>query len=234
MKKILLLLIAQVLFCMAYSQDDPPPTQAEQNDAAVEASNDHNESLQDQRNGEAEDRENINDALSGLNGFLGTARDIGEAYRGMQNFSPGECSPDFATGGAAMMPSTCQGNSSCSQCFESASGELSFVRRTLGRLSCIYNNTKNFTQSAISFGDNVSGIHGMTGLAWQNARGEIVATMNHLKGTYDNKYTGLINSLQRALMAIDACERQYGMPDWYQRFGFIYFEMMRDKYKRTD
>jgi hypothetical protein len=61
-----------------------------------------------------------------------------------------------------------------------------------------------------------------------------VDAYNHFKQTYDNKYRDLMGSLQRALMAIDGCERQYGMTDWYQRFGFIYFEFMKDKYKRTD
>lgn len=32
----------------------------------------------------------------------------------------------------------------------------------------------------------------------------------------------------------DGCEREFGMTDWYQRFGFMYFEFMNDKYKRTD
>lgn len=233
MKKILLLIAVTLFTGAAYAQEDPP-TEAERNQQGLEQSNDYNDALQDQRDGEAEDRENIDDALGNLNDYISTMNDIREAYNGMQNFSPGECAPDFNTGAGAMMPSTCQGNANCSQCFERAVGELNFVRRTLGRLSCIYNNTKNFTQSAISFGDNVSGIHGVTGLSWQNARGGIVDAYNHFKQTYDNKYRDLMGSLQRALMSIDGCERQYGMTDWYQRFGFIYFEFMKDKYKRTD
>lgn len=233
MKKIFLILFAQLLFLISFSQDEPP-SEAERNQQALEESNDYNEARQDQRDGEAEDRENIDDALSDLNDYLSTLSDIRDAYRGMQNFSPGECSPDFSTGGGAMMPSTCQDNGACSQCFTSAVNEFNFVRRTLGRLSCIYNNTKNFTQSAISFGDNVSGIHGVTGLSWQNARGGIVESYNHFKQTYDRKYADLMGSLQRSLMSIDACERQYGLTDWYQRFGFMYFEFMKDKYKRTD
>ncbi|MEQ1675161.1 MAG: hypothetical protein ABL876_00590 [Chitinophagaceae bacterium] len=233
MKKIFYIHFAQLFLISVYAQVEPP-TEAERNDGALEGSNDYNDARQDQRDGEAEDRENIDDALGDLNNYLSTLRDIADAYRGMQNFSPGECAPDFATGGAAMMPSTCDGNSNCSQCFESAVNELNFVRRILGRLSCIYNNTKRFTQSAIAFGDNVSGIHGVTGLSWQNARGGIVQEYDNFKQTYDRKYTDLMGSLQRALMAIDGCERRYGLTDWYQRFGFIYFEFMKDKYKRTD
>jgi hypothetical protein len=181
-----------------------------------------------------ENEENIRDGFEDLNNFLNAGRDAWEAYQNMQTLSNAECLPDFGTSGAAMMPSTCQGNNSCASCFTSAVNELNFVRRILGRLSCIYNNTKSFTQSAISFGDNVSGVHGVTGLSWQHARAGIVESYNKFKGTYDKKYADLMGSLQRSLMAIDNCERQYGLPDWYQRFGFIYFEFMKEKYKRTD
>lgn len=234
MKKLMILLMAQLVLTAGYSQEERPPTEAERNQQGLEESNNYNDALQDNRDGEAEDRENIDDALGDLNDYLNTLSDIRDAYEGMQQFSPGECAPDFNTGAGAMMPSTSAGNSACNQCFERAVGELNFVRRVLGRLSCIYSNTKNFTQSAISFGDNVSGIHGVTGLSWQNARGGIVDAYNHFKQTYDRKYTDLMGSLQRALMSIDGCERQFGLTDWYQRFGFIYFEFMKDKYKRTD
>ena len=104
----------------------------------------------------------------------------------------------------------------------------------LGRLWCIYTNTKNFNNAAIAFGDNTSGIHAVTGLSWQYARAGIVETYNHFKGTYDSKYIALIASLQRALMQISSCENAYGEPDWYQRFGFIYYEFMKERYKRID
>lgn len=235
MRKGFLVVLAVACMQLLHAQDEPRvPTEEERNQQALEESNNYNDALGEMRDAEAEDRENIDDALSNLNNFIGTMGDIRDAYQGMQNFSPGECSPDFNTSAGAMMPSTCAGNSNCSACFERAVNELNFVRRTLARLSCIYNNTKNFTQSAISFGDNVSGIHGVTGLSWQNARAGIVESYDHFKQTYDKKYADLIQSLQRALMQMDACERQFGMTDWYQRFGFMYFEFMKDKYKRTD
>lgn len=230
MKKILLLIGMVITVTLSNAQTEDPDL----NDQATEANNDHDENEMDNQESEGDDQDNIDQGLSDLNEYLSTLRVIREAYEGMQNFSPSECAPDFATGGGAMMPSTCDGNAACSQCFNGAVSELNFVRRILGRLQCIYNNTKNFTQSAIAFGDNVSGIHGVTGLAWQNARGGIVDSYNHFKQTYDQKYAGLMASLQRALMTIDNCERQFGLTDWYQRFGFIYFEFMKDKYKRND
>ncbi|HRX94695.1 MAG TPA: hypothetical protein P5158_11275, partial [Chitinophagaceae bacterium] len=122
----------------------------------------------------------------------------------------------------------------CQECYQRHVGNLTVVRRSLARMSCIRMNIKKFTDAAISFGDNVSGIHAVTGLAWQAQRREIIASVDHFNQTYDRKYTELISSLQRALNGINECEAQFGMRDWYQRFGFIYFEMMKEKYKRTD
>ncbi len=176
----------------------------------------------------------VEDAISDLQEYMDWLEERRNEWDAVQNFEPGACAPDFAASGAAMMPSTCSGNAACGECYERATNELNFIRRQLGRLRCIYNNTKNFTESAISFGDNMSGIHAVTGAAWQSSRAEIVASFTQFKSTYDRKYTDMMGSLQRALQSISVCEQQYGLPDWYQRFGFMYFEFMKDKYKRTD
>jgi len=182
--------------------------------------------------------ENVNtgiaDAIGHFNtvaGIYNSAHDLYDASLAMDN---NQCIPDLSVDASHMMPTACSGNGECTSCYTGAYRELSFIRRQLARLSCIYNNTKNFNESAIAFGDNTSGIHAVTGLAWQNARAEIVAAYASFKHTYDIKYEGMIGSLQKALMDISRCEGQFGSPDWYQRFGFIYFEMMKEKYKRTD
>ena len=176
----------------------------------------------------------IGDAIGHFNtvmGLYGNAQDLFNNSRVLAN---GECSPDFATSDNAMMPSNCRRNSECGECYRSAMGQLNFIRRQLGRLGCIYQNTKNFNNSAIAFGDNASGIHAVTGLAWQYARADITQTFNHFKGTYDRKYIDMIGSLENALKAIDRCESQYGQDGWFQRSGFIYLEFLKDKYRRND
>lgn len=175
----------------------------------------------------------LGNALDGLNNMLSGIRNARDLYDALPGLSPGACAPDFSTNASAMIPSSCP-DANCSACYTRASNELNFVRMQLGRLWCIYTNTKNFNNAAIAFGDNASGIHAVTGLAWQYERAGIVETYNHFKGTYDRKYIDLIASLQRALMQISACENEYGEPDWYQRFGFIYYEFMKERYKRID
>ncbi|MBK7289066.1 MAG: hypothetical protein IPI78_01790 [Chitinophagaceae bacterium] len=211
MKKVILVLSAMFLSYALTAQDD---------DLSLGGDNDPAEA--------------VNEAYENLQGYMDWLEERRNEWNTVQNFSPGECSPDFNASSGAMMNSTCANNAACSECYEKAVGELNFIRRQLGRLSCIYSNTKNFNESALAFGDNMSGIHAVTGIAWQNERGGIIAEFNHFKQTYDSKYTDMMGALQRALQGIGTCEQQYGLPDWYQRFGFIYFEFMKDKYKRTD
>ena len=182
--------------------------------------------------------QNIGTAVSDGIGHFNTVSDLfssgHDLYDATVAMDPNQCVPDLSIGAEHMMPTACQGNGECQTCYTGAYHELAFIRRQLGRLSCLYNNTKEFNRSAIAFGDNASGIHAITGLSWQYARADITAAYESFKHTYDNKYIGMMGSLQKALMDISRCEGQYGSPDWYQRFGFIYFEMMKEKYKRTD
>jgi hypothetical protein len=184
------------------------------------------------------DLTNISGALSGalgsLNTYLSIAQSAQDLYNATRALDNNECQPDFTTSAQAMMPTHCASGSECYNCYRSAVDELSFVRRILARLWCIYSNTKNFNERAIAFGDNTSGVHAINGLAWQYAKADIVGAYNHFKQTYDTKYTGLMGTLDKALHDISNCEAQYGQPDWYQRYGFIYFEFMKEKYKRTD
>jgi hypothetical protein len=181
-----------------------------------------------------EQHEGVLEAMNQMNETMGNLSSNMDSWRSLRTLGRGECTPEFTTSGAAMMASTCDGNTQCSSCFEKAVGDLNFMRLQLGRLSCIYNNTKSYTQSALSFGDNVSGIHGMTGLAWQSQRPGIVQAMESMKNACKEKYAGMMTSLEKALKDIDACEARYGLPDWYQRFGFIYYEFMKEKYKIVD
>lgn len=185
-----------------------------------------------------ESLDNIGGTISDGIGHFNTAMDMFDNVRDMYEASNAldnnECVPDFSTDAQSMMPSSCGEQAGCQDCYQGSISRMTVVRRSLARLSCIRMNTKKFTDAAVAFGDNVSGIHAVTGLAWQAERRGIMETMENFNKSYDRKYTELIQSLQTALQGISNCEAQFGMPDWYQRFGFIYYEMMKEKYKRTD
>lgn len=149
--------------------------------------------------GDNDPAEAVNDAYEELQGYMDWLEERRNEWNAVQNFEPGACAPDFNASASAMMASTCADNAGCGECYQRAVGELNFIRRQLGRLRCIYNNTKNFTEKALSFGDNMSGIHAVTGIAWQNERGGIVAEFEHFKQTYDRKYTDMMGALQKGL-----------------------------------
>jgi hypothetical protein len=143
---------------------------------------------------------------------------------------------DLSNTGAPEVPSSCANEgAACGECYTDGVRQLNGMRLNLERLRCYYSAYKRFVEASIAFGDNTSGIHAVTGLAWQNERAGIVAEFDKLKLTYDTKYQQMLPNLRAALEKIGQCEGQYfHNPDWYQRFGYIYFTFMSDRYKRSD
>ena len=115
-------------------------------------------------------------------------------------------------------------------CLERAYKELQENRYTLEKLLKIGQHTKKVTDFGISFGDNYSGIHGVSGLAWQTERAKVIKSIEKFDKTYDNKYKELIDKLYNTLIWIDDCEKQLGYENWYSHSGFIYYEFMKARY----
>jgi hypothetical protein len=132
------------------------------------------------------------------------------------------------------IPSFCEGDMECRACYAEARGEFERVRGVLEQLRTIYKCSKDFTNSAVAFGDNASGVHAVTGLVWQNERRKIKEAERDLEKAYDQKYGELMGKLHGSMIEISVCEAYYGEPDWYDRFGFMYFEFVQDKYKRSN
>lgn len=168
-----------------------------------------------------------------------------EAYLGL-----GDCFDSGAHAGMPSVPSFCTNFSdgeyssssideshnaeqACNDCFINARTSFEKVRRDLEQLRIIYKCTKNFSDKAIAFGDNASGVHAVTGLTWQAERGKIEQSVKDLQSAYDKKYAELLVKLQESMMELAACEEIFGTPDWYDRFGYMFFEFAKDKYKRA-
>jgi hypothetical protein len=47
------------------------------------------------------------------------------------------------------------------------------------------------------------------------------------------KYDGLMKGLKSVMDHWNECEAQVGERDWYVRFGYLYEQFTRDKYKRA-
>jgi hypothetical protein len=144
------------------------------------------------------------------------------------------CSSMANRPGTPRIPTFCEDNPECTECYQGARSDFNFIRSVLEQLRIVYKCTVDYADDAIAFGDNVSGVHAVAGLAWQNERMGIKDSIRTLQGSYDNKYSELMDSLQKSMQNMNSCEAQWGVPDWYDRFGFIYMEFMSDKYRRTD
>ena len=132
------------------------------------------------------------------------------------------------------IPTFCEGDEECTQCYGPARDKFNLARATFEDLRVIYQCSMNDINSALAFGDTASGVHGVVGLAWKAERTKIEKSVKGLKEAYDAKYTELRGRLHESMIALGSCEALYGELDWYDRFGHVYFEFLTDKYKRQD
>jgi hypothetical protein len=188
----------------------------------------------------AEEYERFEHATVPFN-FMNSAATAGfsalDYWQASDNFTPEDVTylPDFEPDGMPQLPVACsltEDGASCAQCYSTAQRHLQGMMLLLERLRAAYDRTKKYTDASIAFGDNMSNIGPMSGFAWQTQRRGILETFAHFEQTYEQKRQGMMGSLRRALGEIDACEAQYfDNHDWYNRYGFIYYQFMDARYK---
>jgi len=177
--------------------------------------------------------------------LLDTGMEIYEASRGFTEADEAlsdvlnpddlEFDPDYSPDGAPEVPVHCatSGGADCEECYASGYGKLNFVRFYLEKLRAIYGATKNYTDNAIEFGDAMAQLPGGFGMGWPPERKGIQDTFEKLGHTYDGKYEDYLKELKAGLDKVSECESQFfGDEDWYNRFGFIYYTYMQDRYRR--
>ncbi|HEY5949156.1 MAG TPA: hypothetical protein VIV40_26870 [Kofleriaceae bacterium] len=167
-------------------------------------------------------------------GAVQTWQELVQAFHGLTSFDA-TCI-DASAAGAPPVPSSCsESEQTCGQCYRDAYRELGEARLKLERLRCVYQATKRVADKAIAFGDTSSGIHAVVGLEWQTQKKRILESVNQLNHSYDAKLGEFLPRLKSSLEHVGQCEQQFmHEPDWYTRFGFIYFTFMNDRYKRKD
>ncbi len=171
---------------------------------------------------------NIHSNIKGNVDLYQSTKALYQSYKGL-----GNCINSVPLPGTPRMPSFCPDlNSDCGECFVDARRQLEETRYNLEKLKSIYSCTKKFSDAAISFGDNASGVHGISGLAWQSQRMKIMKSLENLDKAYDSKYSQYIESTHQALISLNECEAKYGMKDWYDRFGILFEDFIKMKYSR--
>ncbi|MFZ1705585.1 MAG: hypothetical protein WAT79_14645, partial [Saprospiraceae bacterium] len=166
--------------------------------------------------------------------FVGALPAAEALYNSLRTLNAGACVPDLSISPEAMVPASCSEESECAECFKGVYARHSYTLQKLARIRCIYQNTKEFVNKSVAFGDNMSGIHAMTGIAWQHERVGILKSLADLKVTYDKKYGEFMVTINQELQEIGECEKKVGEEDWFQKYGFIYYGFLKEKYKRDD
>ena len=145
--------------------------------------------------------------------------------------------PNYRPAGSPNVPSHCtapdgKGAEGCNDCYAAAHRKLNAVRAAFEKLRRVGTTTRAFAAKSIAFGDSVSGVHGVAGLGWQPERAKIEQSLKNFEQAYDAKHAELVGLLEAALRDIGQCElKHFNVPDWYDRYGFIYYTFMADRYR---
>lgn len=177
--------------------------------------------------------------LGRLNSWFDVSMSLRDMMESYEQLSPDDAQfeADYDPEGMPQIPTFCENNEDyeCMQCYADAYHELNFLRYNLEKLRSIYGATNHYANQSIAFGNSVSGLHGALGIAWQYEKKGIYESLNKLKGTYDDRYRGMMRTLKRTLDEIAECEKKYfQVQDWYPRYGFMYYTFMEDRYRRSD
>lgn len=178
-------------------------------------------------------------AFGWMQDALGKGKAAAEALGAYDALTKGDKSldPNYRPSGSPSVPAHCtapDGTNSegCNDCYAAAYRKLTAVRTAFEKLRRVGTTTRAFTAKSIAFGDSVSGVHGVAGLGWQPERTKIENSLKSFEVAYDAKHTELSGLLETALKDIGQCEaKHFGVDDWYDRYGFMYYTFMVDRYK---
>lgn len=131
------------------------------------------------------------------------------------------------------LPGSCLEREGCAECMERPTEQLARSRVLLARARALWEATHKYAVSAQALGDNLAPSTREAAFIWQAQKPKIAASLAQLDAAYDRKIAAMLAPFKAALQEIDGCERRfYNNPDWFARFGFIYYEFMESRYKR--
>lgn len=166
---------------------------------------------------------------------LGVAGDMDDLLRNLESLDGDEaaCGSAYTEASGPTVPSQCAEHEECAQCYSEAVRKIDFNRFYIERARCITATNVKMANSAMAFGDSASGIHAVSGLSWKlQGKPQIEQAVASLRQTYTSKAGQYLGGLEGALKKLGKCEATYyGQDDWYQRYGWIYYNFMKAKYE---
>lgn len=122
----------------------------------------------------------------------------------------------------------------CKACFTPAYAQLNAVRKKLENNRIVLANYTRVMNAIDDAGRGLGGMHGGLGIVYMQRKVEWDQQRQQIAGIYDQRYVALLAELQAALRKIEACEGSVNaLESWYDRFGFMYYEFMAARYRRT-
>ncbi len=159
--------------------------------------------------------------------ILDLAKAAKDAY-GPLSKGDGDLKPNYEPPGAPSVPSKCMENPDCRPCYEKAYKAVNKTRINLERVRARYAFTHGFTTQNIAFMQGVANVAG--GAAALGAQVETLKVNQALSGfdqVVRKKNTELLGVLKGNLQEVSTCEaKYYKNDDWYDRYGYIYYQFM--------
>ncbi|MEP6940383.1 MAG: hypothetical protein ABI846_11515 [Rudaea sp.] len=140
--------------------------------------------------------------------------------------------PNYEPAGAPDVPSQCMENDECKVCYGHAQERLNTTRKGLEKLRGI----TLYTQAMAKQGENFISAVGNTGgtvTAMQAVatNQDVDKTVSDFNSAVRSKREELLGKVKGELQEISACEKQfYKNDDWYNRYGFMYYQFMLAQY----
>ena len=106
--------------------------------------------------------------------------------------------------------------------------------RNFERLRVIYDTTKTMVDRAIYFGDAHSGWHQLEQAQWYEEKRNMTQSFRNTHVAYRRKLAQYEGDLLEILEDFGQCEAQSGgMEDWFERWGLLFYQLIRTQYDRT-
>jgi hypothetical protein len=188
----------------------------------------------------------VAEMLEQLKSFLEHQESVKDFYESLKALSSNEALPDETQRGPSI-PSSCVdpawkvapedraiGSSkyqNC-QCMATAVDKLRKNRQMLEKLRIYVANQKVFVDKATALGNSYAQLHTLLGLQWVGIRKhDIDEPYAEFKTIANTKHQQVMGAIQKDLRDISACEVKFGDADWYDKYGFVYYEFLYSAYK---
>ena len=179
--------------------------------------------------------------LAQLKSFLQQQESVEKFWQSLKALSADEAVPNDSQRGPTL-PSSCvdgswqlpsgpDGAQGC-QCMATAVDKLRKNRQMLEKLRVLVTNQKAFVDKATALGNSYAQLHTLLGLQWVGIkRHDIDEPYAQFKIISNQKHQALMAAIQKDVQDVGDCEAKLGERDWYQKFGFMYYEFLYAAYK---